>query len=182
MKRVLYMVVVGLSVLCPAGISPAQEPAAEVNEAEILSFLESRIPEAFDKLRATRASDPAGYQNQLRELGARIAYYQQVKKRWPEFAESLLRAQSIRFRGTALAEQLRRKEPGPDRDALVEELHGLLEEQFDLELLKPEMEVEFLGKEVDRLRKLVARQRASREAIVDLRLKDMTGEGTGSTR
>ena len=122
MKQVFKTAGFVLWALISAGPGWAQEPTPAPGEQEVLEFLESRVPGAYEVVLATRPNDPEGYEQQLGELGAQIAYYQQVKKRSPEYAESLLREQFVLITSRSLAGQIRALDPGAERDALVDEL------------------------------------------------------------
>ena len=99
----------------------------------------------------------------------------ELREEEPEQFEKAMRRMETERRASELAERCRASK-GEARERLMKELRGVLNEAFSMRQAAMEEETRELEEELKRLRTLIEKREANRDAIVERRIEELTGE------
>ncbi|MCD5397508.1 hypothetical protein LR003_01065 [candidate division NPL-UPA2 bacterium] len=148
-------------------------------EEKILRYLEENRPEEFERLTRLRERSPSEYRRILGRFGKRIRrrrFLEDLKKEDPERYEKVVHIKELERESRQLARKYREINDPEEREIIRANLNNLLSEIFDLRQEERETETKRLERELKRLREKIIRRWENKEAIVNRRLKEMTGE------
>ena len=148
-------------------------------EERILRYLEENRPEEFERLTRLKEKSPSDYWRVLGRLGRRIRgrrFLEDLKEDDPERYEKVVRIKELERESRQLARKYREINDPEEKETIRTNLNNLLSEIFDLRQEERETETKRLERELKRLREKIIRRWENKEAIVNRRLKEMTGE------
>lgn len=143
---------------------------------ELMQFVEKEMPKGT-----------AAYINQLIVENPYEAYealeylmetrneYLELKEVQPEVAKDFLDYNHSETASYMLAMKIE-KSDGKNDEALKKKLRGEIEKAFDLRLTLQKAELANLEDEVEELRTLLKKRETAREAVIERRFKELTGE------
>lgn len=97
-----------------------------------------------------------------------------LKEKDPQRYESLVRIKELERRSRQLAWEYREATEG--KEAIKDNLRGLLNELFDLRQEEQEIRARRLERRLKKLQENIIRRKENKETIINQRLKKMTGE------
>lgn len=154
---------------------PPRQLTAEEAE-EVVEFLRSWDPYRLKRLEGARERSPHEYMGILQESFFEMRRVQELQRTDPEAYESMKKERSLEMESFEIGEQIRATEDPAKRDELKAKLKPILAELFDLREKHKDQEIKRLEKELNRLKEQVERRRKNKDAIVERRLRELSGE------
>jgi len=147
-----------------------------LSEDETLAVIKKYDPAFAGKVEDLKTIAPAKYKMLLRMSGnmfamARLDQDENMEK-------DAVRALALEFDGKELSLKYD-KAADADKKAIKESLRADLSELFDIKTRGQEMRLKHMEKEMAKIRKNLQSRKANKAKIVDQRLDQMTGEGSG---
>ncbi|MBI2901544.1 MAG: tetratricopeptide repeat protein [Planctomycetes bacterium] len=141
---------------------------------EIRDYLKENDPETLRRLEGLRAERRMEeFFNELREVVRRKQEMDELKQRDPEQYAKFLKMRELERRCGELAEKIRRGDKSED---LRKELATALGQLFDLREEMRAKDLAELKRRVEELEKTLQKRRENKQAIIEKKLREMTGE------
>ncbi len=154
----------------------------EIDEEEVLEFIDKRLPELTTRLRQFEDDDPE-MADELRERILEI--YEEYRFLAEEFdddlAESFLIIQQLEFKLDASVERFLESDDLEEREAIRKQLVDVLDELFERRLRIDRVQMEGLRRELIRFEREIEHRERNRRSILEERLveilEDIDDEG-----
>jgi len=154
---------------------PKDKPVYKVNEPHVLEQLKTVWPDKLPRLAELKASDPAGYKQEMTRLSQMLERHLPLKKSNPGLADMVLESYQLGEDCRALALRFHMAADDADRARFAAELKSKVAEQVELEFRRQKLELADLEKRLDGMRKKLQEQSARKDEIVNERLGQWTG-------
>ena len=166
------------------GLPPAFSAPLEDAERE---FLRQEFPEMHKDLQQRVAANPLaavfpshfdpqeGPVRELREITEFARRMRELKAERPDVFELEKQVHALEQRTDDLGRQLREHSEGSIRTTLEEKLRGALGELFDLREQRREREALEIEGELERIRAILKKRQANRDAIIQRRFNQLAG-------
>lgn len=146
-----------------------------VDPSEIAGFMRRYLPEQMNEFRRLSMRDRDKAVRFMSGQARDVLELLKVRRRSPSLFEKVVRQRRLQQMSDGLAQVVRLSE-GADRETSRVELKRLLAELFRLKQELMRGDVENMEKELAKLRELLEKREANRDAIIAHRLTNMTGE------
>jgi len=154
-----------------------EEAGERLSARQVLEFLEENgldhIKREFNELREDGREE---FEEFVEDLSGHIQEIRWLKKKHPEVAEALLKAEKLEAKSHDLAEAIEDTEDKGERKALQKELRSVLSEIFDARMVEGKYELKALESEVAELRDQIKDREANKARIIEARVLEMTGD------
>ncbi|MBI4616264.1 MAG: hypothetical protein HY720_21805 [Planctomycetes bacterium] len=154
---------------------------------KVLRHAREEGPEHFEKLSRLREENPDEFFRVVRKIAEELERRHREEKDGephgerpgddPEAREHMKRQEELERRAKEIAEAFRRADGAEQREELRGKLRETLGAIFEMREQMRRRELERLQHEIEEMRQALERRRENREAIIEKRLREMTGEG-----
>jgi hypothetical protein len=158
------------------GMGPGGMRGGFMNEEETLASVKKHDPAFARKLEELKASAPAKYRMALGLGGKMIAMARMEEDAALE--KDAVRGMALEFDTRELSRRYD-KASDPEKAAIRTELKAKLGELFDLKSKGQELRVKRMEKDIAKHKVNLDKRKANKAKIVEQRLDQLTGEGTG---
>lgn len=153
------------------------EPAIfrEVTDEQIeniLAFVRKYMPWRVESLQKMRESEPERFRQLCRRLRFEVSQLLHLKERDEAAFQKAIEERRIRMRAAELAQRVRETENQQEREALVQELRGVINEMFELEIATQEAHIRGLEERIEQLRRELRERADHRREVVEQRLRE----------
>jgi hypothetical protein len=156
----------------PMMMGPMGGTSETLQMPEIIRFAAAEFPDIYQRLEKGRGVMPV---QEVHEVALFLKRMQDLQENDPEMYQAEKTIHQLEQEVSALAIATR-KIAGKDSAKQRETLKVKLGELFDLREKKREMEARQIEAEVKNIRELLAKRKNNRDAIIQKRLKELTGE------
>ncbi|MEO0446575.1 MAG: hypothetical protein AAF191_10930, partial [Verrucomicrobiota bacterium] len=145
----------------------------ELDEREILEFLQEELPEAFEDLRNLRQEDRREYEEALDYIREVIFDYRELRRGDPEQADLFLDIERLDYLIHRLADLYLDDRSSRESRQRNEEMRDLITERFELRHEFQLAELEALEREVEELHELLIEEEENKEEIIEEELAEL---------
>lgn len=154
-------------------------PPRELSEDEVNQTLEWL--KGWDKFRAhdlesKHEQNPHEFMRGIQEAYFEMKRMSELEKSNPEAFAEMKREREMEMRSFDLAQQIRKSTDDAEKEKLKAELMPLLGQLFDIREKHKDQEIDRLSQELKRLQEQVEKRRKNKDAIVEKRFNELTGE------
>lgn len=162
----------------PRPPNPPMPPRQLTDEeaAEVMEFLRTWDPYRVERMEQNRDRNPHDYMRLLTESYFEMKRVQELQKSNPEAFESMKKERSLEMQSFKLGEKIRATQDAAEKEKLKAELTPILSELFDIREKRKDDEIRRLEEDLKRLKEQVEKRRKNKEAIVEKRRRELSGE------
>ncbi|MBM3892683.1 MAG: hypothetical protein FJ279_15205 [Planctomycetes bacterium] len=142
---------------------------------QLAEFLEQFDPRRLEELRRARVMEPDRFRDMIGRAFEDMRRLERIKREDPKRYELLLRQRELDRQTFELARQLREGDAAK-KDEAKAKLKAALADLFDLREDEREQEISEMTERLERMKDTARLRRENKDAIVENRLKEMTGE------
>lgn len=144
-----------------------------LSEEEIFQWVEQYVPSSVSELKDLKREAPEVYAHRIREVANEIQHLETVKQRHPEMFERLVKAENLEHKSWKLSGEIVQTQDPEKKKQLTAQLKELLGEIFEIRLEERSLEIKELENEINKIKTLIEKRRANKEAIIDRHLDEM---------
>ena len=148
----------------------------EEERAEVVRFIREYFEGELAEAEELARKEPGEAREIVTDVVHEARELLELREENPEAFEKAMHEPKLGRRSAELAERCRASK-GEAREQLLKELRGVLSEAFGLRQASMKDEMRELERELQRLRTLVEKREENRDAIVERRIEQLTGEG-----
>jgi len=138
----------------------------------ILAFVRKYMPWRVESLQKMQESEPEQFRQLCRRLRFEVSQLLHLKDRDEAAFHKAIEERRIRMRAAELAQRVRETRSPQEREALVQELRGVINEMFELEMATQEAHIRGLEERIEQLRRELRDRAEHRREIVEQRLRE----------
>ena len=154
----------------------AEDDRAEraIHAAEVVGFLDEKLPEIATHLREIKQEDPDEYDEALEHARELVAEYRGIKEELGnQVAATFLKLQRLEWRVDSVAERYHEAATAPERQTARAELREIIEQLFELQLRVEQAELEHARKEVAAFEEELRERREDKDELIVEQLNDL---------
>jgi hypothetical protein len=144
-------------------------------EEELYEWLSEVAPGRAEELRRLREEEPQRYRDAIRFSIRWMRMMRRLQEKDPEAYEAEIRIVRLESRSQELARRYREAHSDEERRQIEQELTGVLNDLFDVREARREREIRQLERHLAEMREQLQRRRQNKTAIVERRLRALTG-------
>ena len=144
-----------------------------LSEEEIFQWVQQYVPSGVSELKDLKREAPEVYAHRIREVANEIQHLETVKQRHPEMFERLVKAENLEHKSWKLSGEIAHTQDPEKKKQLTAQLKELLGEIFEIRLEERSLEIKELEDEINKIKTLIEKRRANKEAIIDRHLDEM---------
>ena len=148
---------------------------ADIDRKEVMDFIEREFPEDRQRFTVVAMGDQAEATGFLSGLVRQTIDLLALKKTKPAVYEKALKQKKLERKAVELGD-LYRQAQGDDKEQVLKDLHGVLAESFDLKQDLMKGDVARMEQHLNELKLLLQKREVSRQAIIECRAGELTGE------
>ncbi len=114
-----------------------------------------------------------GGRSMLRDRMESLDRMRQLRIENPELADLIEKIQRLRYQIESLATEGANSKEGEEQNRLKKKLQPLIEEEFDLELQRQDMEIDQMEKRLQQLRSALEKRKQFRDRIIELKTEQL---------
>ena len=156
----------------------AEEADAANDEAKVMHFVRTQVPEAVPLLKELKekknADEPEAYPDALNAYQDLMNRYEELKNENAPDAEKLIKNKRLEVKAELLAREIKAGGDGKVLDAKRAQLRDMLSEVFDLRIEEAQKELQRLEKEAAELRQNLGKRKQNKAKIVERRMNELT--------
>ncbi len=154
----------------PNGRRPELTPLTDEQEAELLDFIQRRMPGRYDSFVDMAEDNPQHYEFVMSRMWG---WYQEWLTMPPQAQLMSIREHDLRMESFIILRRWRDAESEEEKEQIREELRDVLEQHFDVEQELRELQLVELERRLEQVRQNVRQQAADRDTIVSEHLERM---------
>jgi len=142
---------------------------------QLVEFLNEFDPRRLEELRRARAMEPERFRDMIGRAFEDMRRLERIKREDPKRFEAIQRQRELERQTFELA-RMAREADAAKKDEAKAKLKAALADLFDLREDEREQEISELTVHLERMKDTARLRRENKDAIVENRLKEMTGE------
>jgi len=146
---------------------------------ELVDFLKDVDPGMLEELEKMRDRNPERFGDVLGRAMRQMREMTRLREENPEAFEQEVRRRELDRDVRELAESYRKEEDEGKKAEMKQRLRAAFEEIFDSQIAQRKRSLEELQERMERYRKTLEKRQQNRDAIIEERMKDLTGENEG---
>lgn len=150
---------------------PLPTPLDDEQIDHILGLMEDMEPGSSDRLQRLREENPDRFEAIIARIGPHTLYMDHLRRNDPRAYELRREEHELGMRAMYLAHKVRRADDEAEEAEHREELHAVLEEQFDVRTQLLEHEMAQLERRLEHIREQIADQKDRRDHVIGRRME-----------
>ena len=146
-----------------------------VRPDEVMKFINEQFPDEMKRFQELRQKNAAEAEERISSLVENAIELLEIRQKNAEQFEKALKKTKLDRQAEHMGEKLR-GEDVKDKEQASKEIREILEQSFELKQELMKMEVSGLEGEIQKLKEMVEKRQANKKAMIDRRVKELTGK------
>jgi hypothetical protein len=158
----------------PGGMMPGMQ--RRLSEKDTETFLKEEFPQILESYRALKDTKNPEATEQRAAIEHFAGEMQDLRATVPDEFAKQKEESALNVSSDVLVWRIHNTEKGPEKQKLVKELTGVVNQIFEVREKRRAEEAERLEQELKKIRSLLEERRKNREVIIERRVRELMGE------